>query len=662
VNGACVPGTPIQCPADAYSCTTEQCDETTKSSITLYTDTTCQDGLYCNGIETCDPAKAPAGSTTGCAPGTAVNCSDGVSCTVDSCNESTHSCVHLPSDAACNDGLFCDGVETCAPGAPGADGTTGCKPGTTVNCDDSIPCTTDSCNETTDQCDHAADNSKCSNGVYCDGAEVCNPAAGCQAGIPVNCPDTDGIACTVEACDEPTHTCTSTIDNTKCSGGQVCVPPQGCITQSCTTNAQCDDGNACNGIETCDTTVPGGQCKPGTPVNCNDNIACTFDECNQTTGACSHTAFDSFCSDGDVCNGIETCSLTQGCVGGTPLVCNDNKTCTIDTCNSSSGCVYQPNDAACQDSSICNGAESCNPSAPNANGTTGCVPSPGPLVCPPDGIACTTETCVEGVGCKSVPDNSVCACGETCVPSLGGCGNWCKPGAATCQGKTYQCGDCVDNDGDCKIDAADPYCIGVCSNNESGFKGNIPGQNNAPCKADCYFDQDTGSGNDDCHWSHECDPYEVAPNYPPEGSKCKYNPNANIPGTSQTCAQLYSAQSALCLSYCGPLVPNGCDCFGCCSIPGAPTTVYLGSEDGSGNGTCHLGTLADPLKCKPCTQVPSCINTCTTCEICIGKPTLPPECTEQDCPAGKQKCGLVGQAPCPDGQYCVTGCCQPVPT
>ena len=67
-----------------------------------------------------------------------------------------------------------------------------------------------------------------------------------------------------------------------------------------------------------------------------------------------------------------------------------------------------------------------------------------------------------------------------------------------CQTHTYQCGDCIDNDGDGLTDSQDPDCLGVCDNNEGGFNTDIPGGNAAPCKMDCYFDQDTGDGNDDC--------------------------------------------------------------------------------------------------------------------------------------------------------------------
>jgi len=198
---------------------------------------------------------------------------------------------------------------------------------------------------------------------------------------------------------------------------------------------------------------------------------------------------------------------------------------------------------------------------------------------------------------------------------------------------------------------------GPCDNTEDSFYGGIAGQNNSPCKSDCYFDQDTGAGNDDCFWSHKCDPLEVGPDYPPEGSQCEYNPNANIPGYNGTCGTAYTTQSQTCLNYCGPLTPNGCDCFGCCEFDGLPYTVWLGSENPSGVGSCNLNTISDPSKCKPCTQVQACINTCDTCEICIGQTQLPPGCIEQNCPAGVQKCGQPGQDPCLAGFSCITGCC-----
>jgi hypothetical protein len=74
------------------------------------------------------------------------------------------------------------------------------------------------------------------------------------------------------------------------------------------------------------------------------------------------------------------------------------------------------------------------------------------------------------------------------------------------------------------------------------------------------------------------------------------------------------------------------------------------------------------------------LNTCERCEICLGKPDIPEDCFPgsggmggnggsagsggmggsdggERCPAGKQACGLPGDAPCESGGFCLTGCC-----
>jgi hypothetical protein len=230
-----------------------------------------------------------------------------------------------------------------------------------------------------------------------------------------------------------------------------------------------------------------------------------------------------------------------------------------------------------------------------------------------------------------------------------------------CAGKTYECGDCIDNDGDGLIDAGDPNCWGPCDNNEAGYKGNIPGQGHSPCTSlDCYFDQDSGQGNDGCYWSHSCDPSE------PNPSMCTYNPNSNIPGTSLNCETAQQTQSDLCADFCGPLTPNGCDCFGCCEVHygGEMHTVYLGTEDASGEGTCTAQDAGDPTKCAPCIQVAACLNECNPdeCEICIGQVEVPDGCDEAGCPAGVQSCNPVNESTdCPQGTFCLTGCCYPLP-
>jgi len=254
-----------------------------------------------------------------------------------------------------------------------------------------------------------------------------------------------------------------------------------------------------------------------------------------------------------------------------------------------------------------------------------------------------------------------------------------------CQNQVYQCGDGIDNDGDGLTDWQDPECLGPCDNTETGLGVGIPGGSGPACTQDCFWDSNSGTGNDECYWNHKCDPLSVGPDYNPEwwnGSACQYDPNANTPGTPLSCDELLNNQPATCQQICPDLTPNGCDCFGCCviyknGVEHGP--VWLGTEDGAGNSSCDLDNIDDPKKCAPCTQVKgACYNGCGKCELCIGKDTLPPECfpppppedggvvmdagmdadvPPPQCETGVQPCGLPGQDPCAAGYYCLTGCC-----
>ncbi len=63
-------------------------------------DALCDDGLWCNGQETC-------GGTSGCQAGTPVNCSDDIGCTDDLCDEINDQCLYTPNDGYCAvDGWF----------------------------------------------------------------------------------------------------------------------------------------------------------------------------------------------------------------------------------------------------------------------------------------------------------------------------------------------------------------------------------------------------------------------------------------------------------------------------------------------------------------------------------------------------------------------------
>lgn len=243
-----------------------------------------------------------------------------------------------------------------------------------------------------------------------------------------------------------------------------------------------------------------------------------------------------------------------------------------------------------------------------------------------------------------------------------GAGGDCTP--TKCEGVEYACGNCDDDDGDGDIDSDDIHCTGPCDDNETSFAIDIFAGNGPACKLDCFFDGDVGSGNDGCNWSHTCDPYSIAPDYPPSGdSRCEYDESAPIPGMDASCAEVFDEQDPMCGSSCGPLVPNGCDCFGCCELPArSGSFVWLGSTAPNSPG-CTLETLDDPTLCRPCTPVDSCKNDCEPCEICVGRTAPDASCTggEPACPTGMDSCGVEGGPRCGPGTYCITGCCVPEP-
>lgn len=87
--------------------------------------------------------------------------------------------------ATCDNNLFCDGVEICDPSGA-------CAPAPAAACDDGVACTVETCDEDAKTCARAPSNALCSNGLFCDGSEVCSET-GCASGAP---PETaPGVSC-----------------------------------------------------------------------------------------------------------------------------------------------------------------------------------------------------------------------------------------------------------------------------------------------------------------------------------------------------------------------------------------------------------------------------------------------------------------------------------
>ncbi len=83
--------------------------------------------------------------------------------------------------------------------------------------------------------------------------------------------------------------------------------------EACVTDAECDDGDLCNGAERCDA----GVCVAGLPLSCDDSDACTTDTCSAQEG-CVHQGVS--CNDGDSCT-VDLCDSLDGCAN-TPVACD----------------------------------------------------------------------------------------------------------------------------------------------------------------------------------------------------------------------------------------------------------------------------------------------------------------------------------------------------
>jgi hypothetical protein len=214
---------------------------------------------------------------------------------------------------------------------------------------------------------------------------------------------------------------------------------------------------------------------------------------------------------------------------------------------------------------------------------------------------------------------------------------------------TTGCSNCRDDDGDGLIDSADTECTGALDNDEASFATGISGDNSDACKQDCFFDGNSGSGNDGCLWDLRCDPLSPGAN---AEKPCPYD---------ESYRNCEDSQSQTCLDYCAQYTPNGCDCFGCCTVTveGQAYDVKLGPG-------CSADNIADTTACPRCTKTTACNNPCDPCEYCLGREP-DPSCAPPDagvdapppaqCPTGVQTCTPGDAASCPLGYYCLTGCC-----
>lgn len=402
-------------------------------------------------------------------------CNDGLFCTVDQCVGTT--CVCVPSDGICDDGIFCDGENHCNPN------TGACFEDPPINCSsplfcsnffhDCVECETNAqcaaprpyCNSV-GVCVECESNSQCQDGSFCSGTETCDTGSGqCLDAPNVNCPKTcfrgptPGATCTTDAncgaggncvgfCSELRLQCVQCHDSTDCDNGVFCDGAESCSNDVCVVNPppvckRCVGGSSagvgCLTNADCSGTVPGtctgvaslcdetnNRCNVClNDAQCVDSLSCTLDQCTHYVGGlnlCNNIQDDGICDDGLACNGLERCNAgLNGCLPGTPLNCvkscfrgfNAGAACSIDS-QCGNSCSGGPNPGQ-----TCTSDGNCGKAClGGANAGASCTAS----------SQCESEFCAQGL---CIPGKCVGLCSE----AFGGCVN-CEVNA-TCSDNLF---------------------------------------------------------------------------------------------------------------------------------------------------------------------------------------------------------------------------------
>jgi cysteine-rich repeat protein len=213
------------------------------------------DAPDCDGSTHTCPALVP--KTAGTACGTGNNCVQG-------------SCIK----PVCGDGIVAQGIETCDDG--NIVNGDGCNNDCTPSCSDATAAT--DCAGKVAPCATAM----CTNSVCASTADTASTAS-CTFGSGSTATCSNGMCGT---CGNGT-----TDPGEQCDDGNL-IADDGCkpdCTYTCTTNADCDDGDPCNGTETCDATTH--KCKAG-------NVKIDGFSCGSGKICIDHGCRPSFCGDG----------------------------------------------------------------------------------------------------------------------------------------------------------------------------------------------------------------------------------------------------------------------------------------------------------------------------------------------------------------------------
>lgn len=200
----------------------------------------CDDGDPCTEGSVCGGGQCAGGTAVTCPddgnPCTVVSCDPGVGCTATAAPQGTE----CPSENQCWEKALCEGME-CTTGVPRANGTA---------CEDGDPCSGGSlcqggnCMPGTP----VGNGAKCDDGSACTIGETCNGGA-CSAAQALVCDD--GNECTSDWCDAA-EGCQATpvADGSGCTIAGGCMESPSCQGGVCVGQDACDDGDDCT-LDTC---------------------------------------------------------------------------------------------------------------------------------------------------------------------------------------------------------------------------------------------------------------------------------------------------------------------------------------------------------------------------------------------------------------------------
>ena len=450
------------------------------------------------------------------------------------CDPEQGGCVEKPcgSNSECDDGSFCNGLEQCASGK--------CTGGIPMLCDDRFDCTYDYCDEVAKDCVHAVDHSACDDGLFCNGVESCDANTGCVSGALITC--RDSVGCTVDTCNEELDACQYDPRDEHCTSTEICDPVNDCVPRpECLDDQDCPGGMVCQNnkcIGTTEEPAPmdggddGGMGDDGGDDGYGDDGCCAGDDGGDDGCCMGDDGGDDGCCMGDD-GGIPgddggDMGADESCMSGTSRTCDTGQfgECAdgIEWCVNGhwNGCEQQifPTTEKCDgfdndcdgipdDDDACDCLKGCKDDGNcDQAGQEACETVPGffqvcikrcegDLKCPPteDG---SSRVCVDvpafGLGL-------VCMCEPGECPMLCQMDSDCYPyGLTYCDPNTWTCTDWCSNGMECPL----PYLCNTTMGRCECDSGNI-GESCLACGTDFDCDPPTPCS----YRNYETDPSTV---------------------------------------------------------------------------------------------------------------------------------------------------------